>query len=86
MGGAGCKRSIGQPVTDANSGGVTIPHKVGASAHGGLEYHRYCTFVAVSAAAAYSYCLVLMLETSIYLFQYDLWHSPQGSSTMEPCT
>ncbi|KAL0045777.1 hypothetical protein WJX82_004129 [Trebouxia sp. C0006] len=40
MGGAGRKRSIGQPMTDAGSSGITIPHKVGASAHGGLEYHR----------------------------------------------
>ncbi|KAA6418791.1 MAG: calcium-dependent kinase, partial [Trebouxia sp. A1-2] len=40
MGGAGRKRSIGQPAPDAGSGGITIPHKVGASAHGGLEYHR----------------------------------------------
>lgn len=46
MGGAGRKRSIGQPVTDAASGGITIPHKAGASAHGGLEYHRYGAFEA----------------------------------------
>lgn len=70
MGGAGRKRSIGQPAPDAGSGGITIPHKVGASAHGGLEYHRYCASEAKSAAAAYSYRLVLMLETSIHLFEY----------------
>ena len=65
MGGAGRKRSIGQPMTDAGSSSITIPHKVGASAHGGLEYHRYHAFEAKSAAAEYSYHLVLMFETNV---------------------
>lgn len=59
MGGAGRKRSVGQPMTDAGSGGITIPQKVGASAHGGLEYHRYLASVAKSVAA-HCYSLVLM--------------------------
>jgi len=80
MGGAGRKRSIGQNLTDAGTGGINIPNKVGASAHGGLEYHRYLVFVAKSAAAAYSYSLVLIVQTSIHLFLYALWHVAQGSS------
>ncbi|DBA73193.1 TPA: hypothetical protein ACH3X1_011269 [Trebouxia sp. C0004] len=40
MGCAGRKHSIGQPMTDAGSSGITIRNKVGASAHGSLEYHR----------------------------------------------
>ena len=83
MGGAGRKRSIGQPMTDAGSSGITIPHKVGASAHGGLEYHRYHAFEAKLAAAEYSYHLVLMLETNVDLLHHILWHAPQGSSSME---
>ena len=83
MGGAGRKRSIGQPMTDAGSSGITIPHKVGASAHGGLEYQRYHAFEANSAAAEYSYHLVLMLETNVDLLHHILWHAPQGSSSME---
>jgi len=82
MGGAGRKRSIGQPMTDAGSSGITIPHKIGASAHGGLEYHRYPAFEAKSAAAVYSHRLVLMPETSVYLFLSALWHVAQGSSCM----
>ena len=35
------KRSLGQEWSDATTGAVNIPRKVGASAHGGLEYHRY---------------------------------------------
>lgn len=42
MGGVKRRRSLGQELTDTSNGAVNIPHKVGASAHGGLEYHRYC--------------------------------------------
>ncbi len=70
MGGAGRKRSIGSNLTDAGNGGIKIPNKVGASAHGGLEYHRYFASVAKSAAAAHSYSLVLMVQASIHLFLY----------------
>ncbi len=34
------KRSLGQELSDTSNGAVNIPRKVGASAHGGLEYHR----------------------------------------------
>ena len=42
MGGVKRRRSLGQMLSDTSDGAVNIPHKVGASAHGGLEYHRYC--------------------------------------------
>ena len=42
MGGVKHRRSLGQELADTGNGAVNIPHKIGASAHGGLEYHRYC--------------------------------------------
>ena len=35
------KRSLGQNLPDTASAAINVPRKVGASAHGGLEYHRY---------------------------------------------
>ena len=41
MAGGRRKRSLGQDMPETASGAVNIPRKLGASAHGGLEYHRY---------------------------------------------